>query len=83
MSEDEVLFESRETRDRADVADFLQNLASAIRQGTLELHEGDQNVSKSLPDQMGIEVELGQDTDDPDSVGHSLEIQIEWVEGDS
>jgi amphi-Trp domain-containing protein len=83
MGEDEVLFDSRETKSRMDVSDFLANLASAMKQGTLELHEGDQNVSMSLPDELNVEVELDEDTDDPEKVGHSLEIEIEWVEGGS
>ena len=82
MAEDEVLFSSREVRDRADVVAFLRNLASAMEQGALELHEGEQKVSMSLPGQLDIEVELDEDTDDPEKVGHSLEIEIEWTEGE-
>lgn len=79
---EEVLFETEERTDRADVATYLRRVADRLDAGEdLTLSAGDQSSTLSVPDRPTFEVKVERETGDGDPE-MSVEFEIEWHEGE-
>ena len=81
MAKKTVLFKSKEIKDLAGVAAFLRQLADKIEGGTLVFQQGEHEVEIQLPANVRLEVDA--DIKPKKRVTkRSLEIEIEWSDGD-
>ena len=82
MAKKEILFKSDERKTLPDVAAFLRQLADKIETGKVVLQLGSEEVKLHLATTVEFEVEVEQK---PKIRGkkQSLEIEIEWYEGES
>ena len=77
-----VLMKSKQRLDRAAAADFLRQLADKLESGTVSLNQAGEQLQLEIPDQVVLEVEA-EDKVKPRGTKRQLEIEIEWVEGDT
>lgn len=82
---DETLFAFEQTLSRADVARYLRSLAEQLEgDGAINFASGAQQTSVEVPDRVSFEVEVERDT--PTAGGQpptmSIEVELEWLEGD-
>lgn len=77
-----VLFDSEERMDRSEVAQMLREFADRVETGEVELRRGEQSVTATIPPSVVLEVKLEQKDRPGRAAKHSLEIELEWVEGD-
>lgn len=71
------LVKSKETRSRAELADFLEHLASRVREGNLLFHQGAEDLAVALPEALRVDVEV-VDSVKPSRRKRELEIEIWW-----
>lgn len=77
-----VLFDSEERMDRSEVARMLRELADRVEAGEVELRQGEQAVTATIPSSVVLEVKLEEKERPGKAAKHSLEVELEWVEGD-
>ncbi len=82
MSKKVKLFKSKERRTRNEVSTFLKDLAAKIDEGQVLLRQGNQETNLELPDNVKFEVEADQKQKKHKGLKYSLEVEIEWYEGD-
>ena len=76
---EERLFKTDAVRSRADIADVLADAATQIEGGTVELADGDQTETVSIPEEPTLEVELERVTDSETGEGYyELEYEVRW-----
>lgn len=78
---EEVLFESEKTQSRADIATYLQQVATSLEDGeSITLKAGDQSVTIDPPANPTFEIKVEREgpTDGPGEL--SVEFEIEWDE---
>lgn len=72
-------YEYELTGSREEIADVLEGVVDGLLAGAIQLNEGSDAVSVSVPDDLSLEVELEDDGDEL-----SLELELEWpAPGDS
>ncbi|OAQ21458.1 amphi-Trp domain-containing protein [Thermosulfurimonas dismutans] len=81
MAEKKVLFKSEEPKDRASVVAFLRDLVNRLEQGKFTFKRGAEEVSIEIPEQVVLEIKVEEKTK-PGKNKRSLEIEIEWNEGE-
>ncbi|NPV08715.1 MAG: amphi-Trp domain-containing protein [Anaerolineae bacterium] len=81
MSKEVVLFKSEERKERQSLAAFLHQLADKIAQGEVALHRGSEQISLRLPGSVVLEIKVEEEAE-RGKPKRSLEIEIEWVEGE-
>lgn len=81
MSKEVVLFQSEERQERQAVASFLHQLADRLAQGEIVLQKGSERVSLMVPNNVVLELKA-EEEDGKGRPKRSLEIEIEWVEGE-
>jgi len=82
MGQETVLFKSEEHKDLPDVVKFLHQLADKLAQNEVTLRQGVNELKLSIPNKVVLEIKVEQE-EKHQSTKHSLEIEIEWVEGDT
>lgn len=82
MSEEIVIFETEEKADKARVCSFLRELADKIETDNVVLKKDGQETTVDIPDTVELEVKLEKETG-TSGVEHSLEVEIEWKEGET
>lgn len=82
MAKKTILFKSDERKNLKEVAAFLRQLADKIESGEVVLRRGAEEVKLRLPATVDFEIEAEAK---PKKRGtqQSLEIEIEWYEGES
>ena len=81
MGKEIILFSSEEKRDRNSVADFLHQLADKVASGEVILRQGGEELALALPQNLVLEIKAEEETKKT-KVQRSLEVEIEWTEGD-
>ena len=82
MAKKSVLFKSDERKCLEDVAAFLRQLADKIEAGKVVLRRGSDEVKLLLPAKVEFEIEADAKAKKR-GTQQSLEIEIEWYEGES
>ncbi|MBT8762807.1 amphi-Trp domain-containing protein [Desulfohalobiaceae bacterium Ax17] len=80
MGREQVLFKSEERKTAQEVAVFLRQVADKIEQGSLILKQGTNEIVLSFPKNLTLEVKVEEET--KARVKRTLELEIEWVEGE-
>lgn len=81
MGKEIILFSSEEKRDRNSVADFLHQLADKVASGEVILRQGGEELALAMPQNLVLEIKAEEETKKT-KVQRSLEVEIEWTEGD-
>ncbi len=81
---EEVLFKMERKFDRAEIADYLRQVADSLEEGgPISLKAGDQSVEMDPPGRPTFEIKAEREgpTDGPKEL--SIEFELEWDEADS
>ena len=81
MGKEIVLFESEERKDLASVVAFLHQLADKLALNQVILRQGDEEIVIDVPNNVVLELKV-EEEDKKGKVKRSLEVEIEWLEGD-
>jgi amphi-Trp domain-containing protein len=79
-----ILFKSEERKSRKDIADLLRTLADKLEENgeiTLRGAEGE-GVALQVPEDLVLEVKAEEETSGRGKIKRSLEIELEWREGE-
>ncbi len=79
MSSKTVLYESKDTRLRYDIAVALRNLADSVAEGTLQIKDAFGSVCVTVNNEVKFEIEV-QEKLKGHGVKRSVEIELEWME---
>ncbi|MCC5914572.1 MAG: amphi-Trp domain-containing protein [Balneolaceae bacterium] len=81
MGKETTLFKSEERKTRAEVSDFLRQLAGKIDSGEVILKQGDDELPLSLSENLILDIKA-EDEEKSRGIQHSLEVEIKWFDGD-
>ena len=81
MAEKNVFFKSEEPKERAQIVQFLKELAEKLTEGKIILRKGTEEITLTIPSQLILEVKAEEKIKGKKKK-HSLEIELEWTEGD-
>ena len=82
MARKQKLFKSDERRTRDEVSAFLRELADKVAGGIVVLKQGQQEIQVELPHNLILDVEIKEKEKRHKGLKHTLEVEIEWYEGD-
>jgi amphi-Trp domain-containing protein len=81
MGKEIVLFESEERKDLASVVAFLHQLADKLAKNQVVLRQGSAEIAVDIPDNVVLEIKV-EEEDKSGKLKRTLEVEIEWIEGD-
>lgn len=81
MGKEVILFSSEERASAQHVSDFLRQLADKVDAGEVTLSKGSESLTLSLPQDLVLEVKA-EEEEKGKGTKRSLEVEIEWMEGD-
>ena len=81
MGKEIVLFKSEERMDLQSVSAFLHQLADKLAQNQVIFRRGVEEVQVSIPENVVLELKVEEEIK-KGSTQRSLEVEIEWIEGD-
>lgn len=73
-----MLFKAEEWKSRQSAATFLRELADNLEAGEIVLRRGDEEVTLTLPETVGLELEVTEKIKEH-KTERELEIEIEWT----
>ena len=76
-----MLFKSEERKSIQSVAEFLHQLADKLAENKVILRRGTEEIQVNIPDNVILELKVEEEIK-KNKTQHSLEIEIEWLEGD-
>jgi amphi-Trp domain-containing protein len=82
MGRETRLFKSQERKSRAEVAEFLRQLADKVDADGVVLRQGQEEIALRLPESLILEIQVEDEDKGTKGVQHSLEVEIKWFEGD-
>lgn len=82
MGRETRLFKSQERKSRAEVAEFLRQLADKMDADGVVLRQGQEEIALRLPESLILEIQVEDEDKGAKGVQHSLEVEIKWFEGD-
>jgi amphi-Trp domain-containing protein len=82
MGRETKLFKSQERKSRAEVAEFLRQLADKVDADGVVLRQGQEEIALRLPESLILEIQVEDEDKGTKGVQHSLEVEIKWFEGD-
>lgn len=82
MGREIKLFKSEERKNRADVSNFLKQLADKIYDGKVVLSQGTQELTLELPHNLILEIQVEDEDKRSKGIQHSLEVEIKWFDND-
>lgn len=82
MGRETRLFKSQERKNRADVSNFLHQLADKISNGSVVLSQGGEDLTLQLPENLILEVQVEDEEKGTKGIQHSLEVEIKWFDND-
>ncbi|MDD4731684.1 MAG: amphi-Trp domain-containing protein [Desulfovibrio sp.] len=81
MGRETILFKSEERKTTAEAAEVLRTIAAKLESGQITLTAGETEVSLTLPPQIILEIKAEEE--EGRTLKRSLEIEIEWAEGET
>ena len=81
MGKEIVLFKSEERKDLASVVAFLHQLADKFAGNQVVLRQGTEEIVIDIPNNVVIELKV-EEEDKKGKAKRTLEVEIEWIEGD-
>jgi amphi-Trp domain-containing protein len=81
MSKEHILMRSEERQSVAQAAAFLRELADRLAAGQINLRQGDEELSLSVSGDVNLELKVEEEAR-ASGRKMSLEIEIEWREGE-
>jgi amphi-Trp domain-containing protein len=81
MGKEVVLFESEERKDLASVVAFLHQLADKLAENQVILRQGSEEIVVDVPNNVVLELKV-EEEDKKGKMKRTLEVEIEWMEGD-
>lgn len=82
MGQETRLFKSKEKKSRADVSNFLHQLADKISEGKVILSQGAEDLILEIPQNVILELQVEDEDKRIKGVQHSLEVEIKWFDND-
>lgn len=82
MGKETRLFKSEERKSRAEVGEFLHQIADKINSGEVVLRRGGEELSLNIPANLILEVQVEDEDKKNKGIQHSLEIEIKWFDDD-
>lgn len=82
MGRETILFSSEEKKDLQDVAEFLHQLADKLAQSNVIFRQGTEELVVEIPNNVVLEIKVEEELK-RDKTQQSLEIEIEWIVGDT
>lgn len=82
MARETRLFKSEEPKKRAEVSEFLQQIAQRIANGEVILRQGAEELVLQIPENLILEVQVEDEDKKTKGIQHSLEIEIKWFDDD-
>lgn len=82
MQKETRLFKSEEKKSRAEVAEFLRQIAEKLERGQMILKQGGQEIVLVVPANLVLEVQVEDEDKKSRGMQHSLEIEVKWFDGD-
>ncbi len=76
------LFKSEELKKRAEVGEFLHQIAERIANGEVVLRKGAEELVLQIPENLILEVQVEDEDKKAKGIQHSLEIEIKWFDND-
>jgi len=81
MAKEIVLFKSEEKKDLQSVSAFLHQLADRLAKNRVILRQGTEEITLDIPNHVILEIKV-EEEDKKGKTKHTLEVEIEWIEGD-
>jgi len=82
MGKEVRLFKSEERKTRAQVSEFLHQLADKLNQGQVILRQGAEELSLDIPQNLILEIQVEDEDKKRKGTQHSLEVEIKWFDQD-
>ena len=82
MGTETRLFKSEESKKRAEVSEFLRQIAERIAKGEVVLRQGTEELALQIPENLILEVQAEDEDKKTKGIQHSLEIEIKWFDND-
>lgn len=82
MGRETRLFKSQERKSRADVSNFLHQLADKISNGNVVLSQGADDLELQIPGSLILEVQVEDEKKGKKGIQHSLEVEIKWFDNE-
>jgi len=82
MGRETRLFKSQERKNRADVSNFLHQLADKISNGNVVLSQGAEEITLQLPQNLILEIQVEDEEKGTKGIQHSLEVEIKWFDNE-
>jgi amphi-Trp domain-containing protein len=83
MGRETRLFKSEEPKSRAEVNQFLTQIAGKIANGEVILRQGQEELVLQIPQNLVLEVQVEDEDKGAKGIQHSLEIEIKWFDNDA
>ncbi len=77
-----LIFKSKEIKERKAAADVIRQIANKLEAGELTLSQANEEVNLTIPNEIELEIEA-KTKNKKNSVKKKLEIEIEWKEGET
>lgn len=81
MGKEIVLFKSEERMDLQSVSAFLHQLADKLAENQVIFRRGGEEIQVTIPDNVVLELKVEEEIK-KGTTQRSLEVEIEWIEGD-
>jgi amphi-Trp domain-containing protein len=82
MGKETILFSSEEKKNLQSVAEFLHQLADKLAENNVILRQGTEELAVDIPNNVVLEIKVEEELK-RDKTQQSLEIEIEWIVGDT
>lgn len=82
MGRETILFNSEEKKSAAEAAAMLRIIADKVESGTMSLASGTSEIDLVIPENVTLEIKV-EEEEGRNSLKRSLEVEIEWREGES
>ncbi len=83
MGKEVRLFKSEERKSRAEVSQFLRQIADKLEAGQVVLRQGSEEISLDIPHNLILEIQVEDEDKKRKGIQHSLEVEIKWYDGDA
>jgi amphi-Trp domain-containing protein len=81
MGKEIVLFKSEERKELASVVTFMHQLADRLAENQVIMRRGSEEVVIDVPNNVVLELKV-EEEDKKGKIKRTLEVEIEWLEGD-
>lgn len=81
MGIESILFKSEEKKQKAEVANILRTIADKLDNGSMILKQDASEIELEFPEQMVLELKVEEEKGK--RLKKSLEIELEWIIGDT